>query len=317
MKNLTLHIIVNPQAGSGNAKKTLGIAQQFLDTHHIKYKIYVTDYPGHENKITQKLMHSVLVPWVEGTPLSALLLVIGGDGTLHEVTNTLHEQIDIPIAYLPAGSGNDFARGLSLTRKTELDLKRLLAVKEPTKIQLIATTFENQGTPQLVLNNIGIGLDAHIVSTANQSKTKEWLNKIHLGSLAYLFSVFSVLSKQKAFPVSFETPEGNKYFENAYLCSITNHPYFGGGIAIDPTASIQKNEMNVVLLEKVNLFLIFYLVGRLLSKKHLSSKYIHHFTTQELTVTSQSSEYCQTDGEIVGKSAQKIKCRMTSRLFWV
>lgn len=317
MKNLTLHVIVNPQAGSGNAKKALDIAKEFFYKHDLAYKIYLTEFPGQEKEIAKKLINTVLVPWIENKPLTALLVVIGGDGTLHEVVNTLHAHQDVPIAYLPAGSGNDFARGLSLTRKIEKDLNTLLSVKKPTEVQLIATEFEETQTPQLVLNNIGIGLDAHIVFTANHSKMKTWLNKIKLGSLAYLASVFTVLKKQKSFPVLFETPTGKHYFKKAYLCSITNHPFFGGGVAIDPTASIEKKEMSVVLLEKVNIFLILYLVIRLSFKKHLSSKYIHHFVSKELTITSSQVEYCQTDGEIVGFSPHKIKCHMTSRLFWV
>ena len=317
MKKPILHIIVNPQAGSGNAKKTLEIVLSYLKNNDITHHTYLTEYPGHEKSITKNLMETVLVPWEDDKSLESLLLVIGGDGTLHEVANTLYEEPRIPIAYLPAGSGNDFARGLSLTRKTEKDLERLVAVKKPTEVQLIATEFQGQSTPNIVLNNIGIGLDAHIVSTANNSKTKGWLNRIHLGSLAYLASVFSVLSKQKAFPITFETGNEKKFFQNAYLCSITNHPFFGGGIAIDPTANINKPEMSIVVLEKVNIFIIIYLVIRLLMKKHLTSKYIHHFTTSQLEITSDKSEYCQTDGEIVGQKPQKVSCSMTSRLFWV
>ncbi len=317
MKKPILHIIVNPQAGSGNAKKTLEIVHTYLKNNQITYHTYLTEYPGHEKKITQKLIDTVLVPWQEDIFLEALLLVIGGDGTLHEVTNTLYDYPNIPIAYLPGGSGNDFARGLSLTRKTEKDLARLVSVRKPTEIQLIATNFKSHTSPQVVLNNIGIGLDAHIVSTANNSKTKGWLNKIHLGSLAYLASVFSVLSKQKAFPITFETSDKKHVFQKAYLCSITNHPYFGGGIAIDPTANIKSSEMSVVVLEKVNIFIIIYLVTRLLMRKHLNSKYIHHFKTNTLKIITNESEYCQTDGEIVGQEPQDISCSMTSRLFWV
>ena len=317
MSNLTLHMIVNPQAGSGNASKTLEEAKTILNKKQITYHSYLTEYPGHEKKIAKELKESILTPWNENQSFSHLLLVIGGDGTLHEVTNTLADSPDIPIAYLPAGSGNDFARGLSLSRKTKQDLNQILETKQPTSVQLIATEFKEKEAPELVLNNIGIGLDAHIVHTANHSQAKNWLNKFGLGSLAYLASVFSVLKKQKAFPISFQVGSEQKKYPNAYLCTITNHPFFGGGIAIDPTASIKETRLSVVLLEKVNIFIIFYLVSRLLLKKHLNSKYIHHFKAEELTLSSTLAEYCQTDGEIVGKMPQEIHCQMTTRLFWV
>ncbi len=52
--------------------------------------------------------------------LYPLLVVIGGDGTLHQVVSELQlEQQQIPVAYIPAGSGNDFARSIELPREPE------------------------------------------------------------------------------------------------------------------------------------------------------------------------------------------------------
>lgn len=317
MNNLTLHIIANPKAGSGNAKKALELTKSTLNKKNIAFNVHLTEYPSHERKIAKQLVQTTLSDWEERTDFTDLLLIIGGDGTLHQVVNALHAFPNIPIAYLPAGSGNDFARGLSLTRKVEQDLERILLVTAPSSIPLIATDFLGNDGPKLILNNIGIGLDAHIVNTANHSKAKNWLNKLGLGSLTYLASVFSVLKKQKAFPVTFETNNKTQTYQRAYLCTLTNHPFFGGGVAIDPTADIKEMELSVVLLEKVNIFLIIYLVIRLFFKKHLTSKYIHHFKTTQLTISTNSFEYCQTDGEIVGNGPQKINCQMTTRLFWL
>lgn len=290
--------------------------QAFLDNLKINYQVYLTTYPGEEKIIARELLTTTLVPWSENLVSFPLLVVLGGDGTIHEVVNSLYDSPEIPIAYLAAGSGNDFARGLNIPRSPEAALTHILNIAQPGSINLIATDFKHKSEPKLVLNNIGIGLDARIVATANHSSSKKWLNQISLGSLSYLAAVFKVLLKQKSFPVSFTTNNEEQLFKRAYLCTITNHAFFGGGIAIDPTADVNKKEMSIVLLEKRNFFIILYLIGRLLAKKHLSSKYIEHVKVQELTIHSTNTEYCQTDGEIVGHVAQSIRCSMTSRQFW-
>ena len=236
MRRQHLHIIANPQAGSGNALKTIDLIESLLKNKQISYTTYLTQYPSHEKEIAQELLTTTLIPWDKAIEVFPLLLVVGGDGTLHEVTNRLASFPRIPIAYIAAGSGNDFARGLALTKKVTEALDNILSLDEPSSIPLIATSFKEQGAPSIVLNNIGIGIDAHVVATANQSASKSWLNKMKLGSLSYLKAAFKVLAHQGGFPISFETPLVKEQFDNAYLCTITNHPYFGGGIAIDPTA---------------------------------------------------------------------------------
>ena len=59
-----------------------------------------------------------MLPWDDiyrenSEMLYPLLVVIGGDGTLHQVVSSLQEsEKNIPLGYIPAGSGNDFARGM-------------------------------------------------------------------------------------------------------------------------------------------------------------------------------------------------------------
>lgn len=317
MNRFTLHIIVNDQAGSGNAKKVLTLTEIYLKEKDIPYITYLTEYAGHEKKITSDLLDTLLIDWNHATKPFPLLVVLGGDGTLHEVINILQPYPNIPIAYIPGGSGNDFARGVSLSRKTKEAIDRILLIDEPQPVNLIKAWFKEQDEVRYILNNIGIGLDANIVTTANHSKTKKVLNKLHLGSLAYLAAIFKVINKQKAFPISFKTDQQSFHFDQGYLCSITNHPYFGGGVAIDPTASPFNEEISVILVEKVNIFEIIYLAIRIFSKTHLTSKYIHHFKTTHLEVTSPSEQFAQTDGEIVGEEAYVISCELTKRLFWI
>ncbi|KHF29604.1 putative lipid kinase YtlR [Anoxybacillus sp. BCO1] len=40
-----------------------------------------------------------------------ILIAVGGDGTMHEVMNGVAMYDHVTVGYIPAGTGNDFARG--------------------------------------------------------------------------------------------------------------------------------------------------------------------------------------------------------------
>ena len=62
------------------------------------------------------------------------LIVVGGDGTLNEVLNGMHDFEKIRFGYIPTGSGNDFARGMKINGTPTENLERILQAEETTPI---------------------------------------------------------------------------------------------------------------------------------------------------------------------------------------
>lgn len=317
---LELHLIINYQAGSGNGAKVADLILAALNKKAVPHHVYSTDYQGHGIDIAKELLATTLEPWSETTENSALfplLVVVGGDGTLHEVVNALDENLAIPIGYIPAGSGNDFARGISLSREPLVALDHLLAQKTPQSYTIIKYVEAFHNKIGYFTNNLGIGIDAAIVNRANLSKSKQTLNKFKMGSMTYLSSALSVLFKQKGFPLNVSTKDGEVQFDNAFLCTTTNHPYFGGGIAIAPDADPKKAEMELVVIERINIFIIFHLITLLLRKKHFQSKHVYHLVSDKIRLVSSTQQYAQTDGEILGNMPYDLTFTPEKRLFWL
>src|SRR5437899_1214925 len=61
-----------------------------------------------------------------------LLVVVGGDGSVHEVVNGIAERDGIEIAVIPRGTGWDFARSLGLPRKIDRAIEVALSGKTRT-----------------------------------------------------------------------------------------------------------------------------------------------------------------------------------------
>ncbi|MEG0552186.1 MAG: acylglycerol kinase family protein, partial [Carnobacterium sp.] len=135
ISSTTFHIIVNELAGSGNGKKVSTTLIKLLNEKNIVFNLYPSQYAGHTIQLAKNLSKSTTINL---TKKKHLLLIIGGDGTLHEAFLGLgEEQKHIPLAYIPAGSGNDFAKGLGISKNIAEALEQILNSKEPKEINIL------------------------------------------------------------------------------------------------------------------------------------------------------------------------------------
>ena len=78
-----IHIICHPGAGGYRGQKILNQVTDLLENYHATYLTYLTDHKSHARLISQQINHK----YPNHSP--ELILVIGGDGTLHEVVEAL------------------------------------------------------------------------------------------------------------------------------------------------------------------------------------------------------------------------------------
>lgn len=319
MQTFEWHLLINKKAGAGKAERILPQILEQLEEHKIDYYCYYTEHAGGEKTIVQQLLKQTLIPYSNEKTNAAkfpLLVVLGGDGTLHGVINTLKNYPKIPVAYIPGGSGNDFARGVGIPNDPLKAVEQIIHAPKPTLLFLIRSFLNQTQREYIGLNNLGVGLDAAVVRAANASQMKSQLNHVDLGALSYLSAATGIILKQKGFPLTITVDGKQHHFKKAYLCTVTNHPYFGGGLAIDPTASAFKEELNLVIVEKIALPKIMNLVAKLIKKTHLTSKHVHQFRARELRLESESHEFGQIDGEELRKAPIDINFSIINHLFW-
>jgi diacylglycerol kinase (ATP) len=92
----TVQLIVNPIAGKGHSVAVVPAIEACLRRRGYTPATFVTHKRGEAQTFAASL-----------DLRTALILAIGGDGTLNEVING---QIRIPLALFPMGTGNAFAR---------------------------------------------------------------------------------------------------------------------------------------------------------------------------------------------------------------
>ena len=165
-----LNFIVNPKAGGKNGKKILKVLpklEKVLLERKITYVFHMTKCKGQATELTKSLINSGATD----------IIVVGGDGTLHEVINGFSNFEKVNMGIIPCGTGNDFANALNLP----LDpLKALDVVLEGTPK---FTDFMQMPTVRGI-NIIGTGIDVDVLRRYEALKKKsKWLWTIFMKKL--------------------------------------------------------------------------------------------------------------------------------------
>lgn len=305
-------IILNPTAGNGYAKTVWPQIKQALDQGQVDYDSQVTKYPDHATYLAQKLAAAA-------DPATTVVIAIGGDGTLHEVLNGLmkvHQSADqLPLAYIPAGTGNDFARGYGISLDPLTALQQILAADSNQRINVGHYHDAIKKQDNYFVNNVGIGFDAAIVSRTNASQAKKKLNKHHIGRFSYLSQALGVLYDQQPFTLMLEEGHSRTYFPKAYIVIASNHPFIGGGFKIAPGASVKEPALDLVIAERKNWVVTAWQLWKFARGKLIHSRAAHHFHAARFHYVTTSLEFGQVDGEEMGNRFMDLTLSVASYPF--
>lgn len=290
-------IIVNETAGNGNAKHAWSTVQNILEQQNVDYTAHLTSHTHHEAYIASKLAGRNLK--------ETTVIVIGGDGTLHNALNGLEQgrpatEPQLPLAYIPSGTGDDFARGYGISMKPERALQQILTADHayPTNIGTYTEAIKNEHG--FFLNNIGIGFDAAIVSRTNHSSAKKRLNRTHLGRFSYLSKAIGVIYDQQPFSLMVQANGHRDAFAQAFIVVATNHPFIGGGFKVVDTANIDDPAIDMVVAERKNWLQTLWVIRAFARGKLSRSKWTRHYHVPKVHYTTTSLEFGQIDGEEMG-----------------
>jgi diacylglycerol kinase family enzyme len=158
-------VLANPQAGGTDvADEAVRLLQERSDA--------VVVHPGSDEQLAHALRSA------DGRRV----VVVGGDGTVHAVAQSLHDLGLLrevgPIALVPAGTGNDLARTLGLPLDDVPTAVALALGSNGRDVELLV-----DGSGGVVVNAVHVGIGAEAGALA--ARAKEHLGKVGLGRVAY------------------------------------------------------------------------------------------------------------------------------------
>ncbi len=274
-------LIANPEAGRGRGKKIAEKVRTTLQAHFPVTCCYPVD-EKHLWEITKEKANG-----------HSDILVVGGDGTIHQVVNAMGPNHLSTLCIVPAGTGNDFTKVVDIGKTLYDQINTILNGKTRT----IDLGICNE---RLFINGVGIGFDGQIVYEMLHRKT--WLS----GHAAYYYHVLRILAGYKERPFNLLL-DSIQYQKDLILMTVGNGTTFGGGFKLTPNAAIDDGLLDICLVGKLSPLRRFLNVPKLSNGSHLSLPEIEERRVKEVEVKGNDLLEAHIDGEYLGKPPFNIK----------
>lgn len=156
------YFIVNPNARSGKGKSIWRKVCRVMNEKGLVYEALFTEKKGQAAKLARETAERAAGEKVG----EAVIVAMGGDGTISEVMDGIWDHPEVTFAFIPIGSGNDFARSLGISSNWRRALDGILSEKH--RIYFHPGRLEYDGKVRHFGGSMGIGFDAAVCDGANR-----------------------------------------------------------------------------------------------------------------------------------------------------
>lgn len=217
---MKIHLIYNPVSGKKNNSETIQQIIECAKKNNVELITYKSQSPKDIGNLTKKITSS---------KETTNLMIMGGDGSVHDALNGIVNFKKTNLYILPGGSGNDFFRELGWNTKDSLVEVFEKLIKQSTIKQVDYFLLNNKIK---CLNEISMGLSADILYC--RAKMKHFSPQTQYTVAMLKKSVF--LTNHK-FKVTYLDSGKTEEIYGAFL-TFGNGQFSGGGLKTAPNAKI-------------------------------------------------------------------------------
>ncbi len=276
--NRKIIYVFNPISGTKTKSALLKKIEFKSKEKNLHFELFKTNPDGNYDELRKKIQAEQITD----------IIIIGGDGTVNQVTNALHS-CNVKFGIIPAGSGNGLAFTAGIPKNTDRAL------------QIIFNGKAKQ-TDAFLVNNYyacmlsGLGFDATVAHKFAENP-KRGLTTYARQTVKHFF---------RAHSYRFEImTNGFSFFTDAYFISIANSNQFGNNVTIAPKAKLNDGLLDIVIAQKMQkarlpLAVLNQIRGNNKLQKVIednSGKRILYFQTPELTIRNFDHAALHIDGE--------------------
>jgi diacylglycerol kinase (ATP) len=224
--------------------------QKQLDAARVEYQAYETKVPGDATVQTRAMLKSGI----------NTIVVVGGDGTLSEAAEgffQFNHDLDVlpaainpsaTLAILPAGTGDDFARGQHGSRTPvqkwiETVISYLRGENEARSIDVLYGRCNGFEKPFICLNASTMGIGGE---TAGRVAAQGKFMRNFSGEFRFVFAAVGALAAWRERRVRVVV-DGREVADGPMnLVAVANGLYCGGGMMLSPEARIDDGKLDVI-----------------------------------------------------------------------
>ena len=278
-------ILVNQFAGDGKTAKKLPVILKSFEAANIANDVFYSERPGW---FMDFIAHGDLGKY-DG------LVVVGGDGTIHEVVNGLMKSgqgLHLPLGIIPGGSGNAFADDLGVKNTTQAVHQIVSGNMHSMDIMRIS-----QGdTVSYAFNIIAWGIASDVNIRAEKLR---WF-----GNSRYsLSAIISILNLKKR-PILLRL-DNDVIDCNAILFIALNTIHTGKGMKMAPHAKLNDGLMDLLLLRDASRFRVLKIFIQSFSGKHVSDPLVEYRNAKIFSIQTED-DFLNIDGENIGRTPIEV-----------
>ena len=231
-----------------------------------------------------------------------LLVVVGGDGSVHEVVNGIAERDSVEIAVIARGTGWDFARSLGLPRNIDRAVDVALSGQTRT-IDLGRATYRlwagGEGK-SFFANVASAGMSGAIAQRANDS------SKALGGKVSYVWSTFAVFARWTSNEIQVSV-DGEKRRGRMHDVIVANGPFVGGGMKICPDAEPDDGTFDVLVIGDLTKRDLVLTMPKIFRGTHLPHPKAELLRGAQVSVDAADPLPIQLDGEQPGTTPARFE----------
>ncbi|MEC4802798.1 MAG: diacylglycerol kinase family protein [Jaaginema sp. PMC 1080.18] len=308
-QNRHLYILINPYSGQKKARRIFQKIEPLLQKSDLQYTLRETQG---KNDIKEQI-NALDFSKIDG------IVVVGGDGTVHEVVNSLVEHRDrqtalkIPLGIIPAGTGNGLCKSLLELSQEPYNLLSavFLIIQGQYHVIDIGLVQQNLQSCHSVLS-VSWGLPSIVDIDSEKLRYLGSLRNVIYGLWQIIWLRFYLGKLSLNFPPSTITnlPSQQIITGEFVLLWVMNSPWATFDLKIAPLASLNDNLIDVIAIRKgisrlklLWAFLLLYIT----QKKHINLVEVEYYQVQSFDFEPLNDDsYLTIDGEIARNSFLKF-----------
>jgi diacylglycerol kinase (ATP) len=295
------HLIINPSSSGGKTRRRLeGIRRQLATKLGGEPALCITTRPGEATDLARRAI-------ADG---SELILVAGGDGTVHEVVNGFSidgRSFGAPcsLGIIGSGTAQDAVRSFGLPSQTVQQIEVATGPHSRNVDIGVARFSDGAGgfSQQFFLNECQQGIAAVVVQRFQDQH--KWLG----GFLGFGLTAVSTAARHREQVMTVEVD--GKQVASAPLLGVVvaNGGFAGGGMNFAPRARVDDGLFDIVLIHKQNIPSRLVNFPRIYFGTHVRLDWISYYQGSSVRISSEERVPVESDGEFLGYLPCEIAIR--------
>ncbi len=230
------------------------------------------------------------------------LIVVGGDGTLHDVVNARTAPLPWPVGIIPAGTANLVARELGIAQGLAPQrLADMLIEARDWPVNLMEVEHQGQ-TPYYAVANVGVGIDGRIVRTIAELRAGSAQSG---GYLRWIRPIWRAIWKDGLRPLSVTVDGGRTW--RASSCVVQNAHSYGGVFQLAPQAALDADTLHVCLFRNRTPRDLLRMVAQGLTHTIHRARDMRILPARQVELRAEGQAPTQVDGDPGGPTAVRIR----------